>query len=266
MHYHVIYAQKRLVNDFCTNSIVEFPARRKPRTSQRPKLNKSVSSQLTARVAADPRTRADAFALRHASYFAGGYIDARPGGLFCDPYDDRPNCRSVVVYKNERPAASVRLCVLDTGSAKPGWDDVPAAHVFPDEVRALLAAAPVTDRPVKATEINRLVRHPDFAMDYELVFVLFRFVSFMVLHEKSDMMLSCVRRNHVAFYKRLEFASIAGPRAYPELKFETNLMTCPRARYGTILNKYEILNSRATETGCYDGLFRGETVPVFGTK
>jgi hypothetical protein len=88
----------------------------------------------------------------------------------------------------------------------------------------------------------------------------------MVLHEGSDMMLSCVRRNHMPFYKRMEFASIAGPRAYPELKFSTNLMACPRARYESILNKYEILNSRATVTGCYDGLFCGETVTVFEGK
>jgi len=234
------------------------------RTDRQTKLNHSAGSALTARIAADPRTRADAFALRHASYVSGGYIDPRPGGLFSDPYDDKPNCQSIVIYKNNRPAASVRLCVLDTDPSKTGWDDIPAAHVFHDEVNALLAAAPSAARPTKAAEINRLVRHPDYATDYQLVFILFHFVSFMVLHETYDMTLSCVRRNHMPFYKRLEFDSVAGPKAYPELKFTTNLMVCPQARYATLLKKYQIFNARATETGCYDGLFRGETVSVFG--
>jgi hypothetical protein len=76
-------------------------------------------------------------------------------------------------------------------------------------------------------------------------------------------MLSCVRRNHMPFYKRLEFQTVAGPRSYPELKFTTNLMACPSARYPIILDKYAILDSGATESGCYDGLFSGETVSVF---
>jgi hypothetical protein len=236
------------------------------RTDRRDRQTVPSPSHFTARLAADARTRSDAFALRHASYVAGGYIDPRPGGLFSDPYDDKPNCSSLVVYKDDRPVASVRLCVLDTDPAKIGWDDIPAAHVFEEEVDALVKAVPAGGRPATATEINRLVRHPDFATDYELVFILFRFVSFMVLRQESDMMLSCVRRNHMPFYKRLEFGTVAGPRAYPELKFATNLMACPKANYGTILNNYEILNSRATETGCYDGLFRGETVSVFEGK
>jgi hypothetical protein len=220
--------------------------------------------QLSARLALDRKTRNQVFALRHASYLAGGYIDARPDRLFSDPYDDQPNCVSLIIYKMQLPVASVRLCTVDLDPAKTGWTDIPGLHVFEDEIHQLLGEAPDRDTPTRATEINRLVRHPDFANDFELVFILFRFVSFMVLHQKSDMMLSCVRRNHMPFYKRLEFATIAGPRSYPELKFTTNLMACPSARYPTILNKYEILNSGAVESGCYDGLFQGETVNVFG--
>jgi hypothetical protein len=239
---------------------LQTTTRRFERTGRRAQ-SRPTPSRLTARLAADRQTRTDAFALRHESYAAGGFIKPRPHGLFSDAYDDRPNCQSLVIYKDDRPAASVRLCLLDT--RKPGWDDIPATHVFEDEVRQLLYAASTAGRPAKATEINRLVRHPDFATGFELVFVLFRFVSFMVLREGSELMLSCVRRNHMPFYKRIEFAAIAGPRAYPELSFSTNLMACPQARYDTILDNYEILNSRATETGCYDGLFRGESVDVF---
>jgi hypothetical protein len=220
--------------------------------------------QLTARLATDRTTRNHAFALRHASYLAGGYIDPRPGALFSDPYDERPNCVSIVVYKRDLPVASVRLCTVDLDPAKTGWDDIPGQHVFEDEIHALLDRAGGPGKPAKAIEINRLVRHPDFTNDYELVFILFRFVSFMVLQQQADMTLSCVRRNHMPFYKRLGFEPVAGPRSYPELKFTTNLMACPSASYPTIRNKYAILDSGAVESGCYDGLFKGETVSVFG--
>src|ERR1700722_10600544 len=149
---------------------------------------------LTARLALDDQTRADAYAIRHESYLSGGYIDPQPDGLFSDLDDLKPNSRSVVVYKWGRPVASVRLCVLDQTPGMIGLDEIPASRIFPEAVAELAASVP-HGRPAKMTEINRLVRHPDFATDYQLVFVLFRFVSYLVIEANSDMMLSCVRRN-----------------------------------------------------------------------
>ncbi len=230
------------------------------------KAERLVRTQLTARMTLDRKTRTQAFALRHASYLAGGYIDPRPNGLFSDPYDDLPNCVSIVVYKQELPVASVRLCTLDLDPAMPDWTDIPAKHVFEPEVEHMLANLPRQLGAPRVIEINRLVRHPDYANDFELVFVLFRFVAFMVTRRRIDMMLSCVRRNHQPFYKRLDFETIAGPRSYPELKFATNLMACPGGQFHDIINRYTILDSGAVESGCYDGLFHGETVNVFGDK
>jgi hypothetical protein len=220
-------------------------------------------SGMTARLALDTQTRTDAFALRHKSYLAGDYIDRRPGDLFSDPNDDMPNTKTLVVYKDEEAIASVRMCILDTNPALQGWDDIPVAHVFPEEVDSLMAAANVDGKPVKAIEINRLVRHPDHMKDAELVFTLFRFVSFMVTYEKSDMTISCVRRNHMPFYKRFKFEHIAGPRSYPELKFETNLMVCPKSSYESLRNSVAMFNPKNVPADTYAGLFQGETVPVF---
>ncbi len=236
----------------------------RPHRSER--AERLVRSQLTARMTLDRKTRTQAFALRHASYLAGGYIDERLSGLFSDPYDDLPNCVSIVVYKEELPVASVRLCTLDLDPAMPDWLDIPARHVFAPEVEQMLAGLPRQSGAPRVIEINRLVRHPDYANDFELVFVLFRFVAFMVTRRRIDMMLSCVRRNHQTFYKRLDFETIAGPRSYPELKFDTNLMVCPGGQFHDIINRYTILDSGAVQSGCYDGLFHGETVTVFGDK
>lgn len=217
---------------------------------------------LTARLALDDQTRADAYAIRHESYLSGGYIDPQPDGLFSDLDDLKPNSRSVVVYKWGRPVASVRLCVLDQTPGMIGWDEIPASRIFPEAVAELAASVP-HGRPAKMTEINRLVRHPDFATDYQLVFVLFRFVSYMVIEDNADMMLSCVRRNHTPFYKRMHFGYISGPRRYAGVKFETNLMSCPEARYDRLMSDIPFVATDDNTKSAYAGLLQGEAVNVF---
>ncbi len=229
-------------------------------------------SDLTACLALDRRTRAHAFSVRHDSYLAGGYIDARPDGQFADAHDDMPNSKTVVIYKKARPVASIRFCILDTDPNLQGWSDIPATRIFPDEVKKLLdnistASGDGLPRSARAIEINRLVRHPDFKDDRELVFVLFRFATYMVLHYDTDITLSCVRQNHMPFYRRIiKLQNVAGPRRYAGVKFETHLMACEREKYASVVRDVPIFNSSKITKGGYDGLFRGESVAVFGDK
>ncbi len=217
---------------------------------------------LTAKLALDEQTKADAFSIRHASYLSGGYIDPIPGGQFSDADDLLPNSRCVVIYKHGRPAASVRLCTLIDDPALTGWSDIPAKRIFPEEVMTL-AEGVRTGRPAKLTEINRLVRHPDYTNDFMLVFVLYRFVSFLVIEEGADMMLNCVRRNHTPFYKRMHFEYVAGPRRYAGVKFETNLMLCPSARYDQLMSDIPFVATDASTKQAYGSLLAGEAVKVF---
>jgi hypothetical protein len=226
-----------------------------------PKSEKFSGSGLTARLALDDATKADAYALRHRSYVTGGYIDPQPGGLFSDADDLRPTNRSIVIYKHRRPVASVRLCTLDWRPG-PHEGEIPASRIFPEAV-AKLAAPRCEGRPVRLTEINRLVRHPDFATASELVFVLFRFVSFLVIETDADMMLNCVRRNHTPFYKRMHFSYVDGPRRYAGVKFETDLMSCPRERYARLMSDIPFVATDDNSKRAYAGLMQGETVTVF---
>ncbi len=222
-------------------------------------------SALTARLATDKKTREDAFRIRHSSYLAGGNIDPRPGGLFSDRYDEMPNSRTVVLYKLGRPVASIRVCLLETDPSQTGYNDIPALNMFGPEIKTYLnevSRNEAVEFP-RAIEINRLVRHPDFTNDYELVFMLFRFSTFFTLYYKTDLMLSCVRRNHAPFYKRMLFSLVSEPRTYPELKFPTSLMICHKENYGNVTKKLPIIDANAIESGCYDGLFKGDTVQVF---
>lgn len=222
----------------------------------------AVPQGLTARLALDARTKTDAYAVRHASYLSGGYIDPRPDGLFSDADDLKPNNLCVVIYKYGQAVASMRLCTLDYTPGLVGWDEIPASRIFPEDV-ADLAAGVTHGRPAKLAEINRLVRHPDYANDYELVFVLYRFVSFLVIEQDADMMLNCVRRNHTPFYKRMLFSYVAGPRKYAGVKFETNLMVCPRSRYEQLMNNIPFVATTTDTKRAYAGLLAGDTVNVF---
>jgi hypothetical protein len=216
---------------------------------------------LMARLAVTDRQREDVFALRHKSYLAGGFIDQRPSGLFSDPYDDRPNCQSIIVYRRARPVASVRVCVLDPDPARSGWQDIPALHVFPDEIAGTLAARPAPGG--RAIEINRLVRHPDFAADPGLVFVLFHLAGYMILRHGAGIVFSCVRKNHIPFYKRLKFSLIAGPRSYPELKFATSLLGCSRENYQDVQRMMPLLEGQSPDAD-FANMIEGKTVAVFG--
>jgi hypothetical protein len=231
------------------------------RTNARPQI---LESGLTARLALDERTKSDAYAIRHDSYLSGGFIDPHPDGQFSDADDLRPNNHCVVIYQFGQPVASVRLCLLDLAPDLIGWDEIPALRIFPEEVAAL-AANTVPGRTARLIEINRLVRHPDYANNYQLVFVLFRFVSYLLMSANADLMLSCVRRNHTPFYKRMHFDYVAGPRRYAGVKFETNLMACTMGGVELIRQEMPIVGADPHTISTYAALLAGETVAVFPT-
>jgi hypothetical protein len=228
-------------------------------TKVRPQI---LESGLTARLALDERTKADAYAIRHDSYLSGGFIDPMPGGQFFDADDLKPNNHCVVIYQCGQPVASVRLCLLDLAPGLTGWDEIPASRIFPEDV-ARLAATAAPGRPARLIEINRLVRHPDYANNYQLVFVLFRFVSYLLMSANADLMLSCVRRNHTPFYKRMHFEYVAGPRRYAGVKFETNLMACTMGGVDLIRQEMPIVGADPKTIDTYAALLAGETVSVF---
>lgn len=213
---------------------------------------------LHARFALDRQTKKDAFKLRHLCYHSNGYIDARANGEFSDPYDTVPSNTTIVIYKEGRPVASVRVCGMDPASADPKARDLPVAHVFPDDFAGLLKPAE------RAVEINRLVCHPDQSHDQGLVFILFRMVGFMVQHHDPDLVTSCVRSNHVGFYRRLRFEPVGSPRQYTGLNFVTNFLVCRRESYDRVSKAIPALSISPAARAGYDALFRGEGVPVFG--
>jgi hypothetical protein len=210
-----------------------------------------------ARAAIDSQTRRDAFRLRHTCYHSKGYIDARPDGEFSDPHDMVASNTTIVLYEDGRPLGSVRVCTADKRAEQPEARQLPLAHSFPEDLESLLGA------DARALEINRLVCHPAHAQSQGLVFMLMRMSVFIIQQHDPDFVISCVRSNHVGFYKRLRFEHVAGPRPYAGLKFTTNFLACRREKFGMLRRVVPALRISEAEGQVYAGMMRGEAVPVF---
>ncbi len=225
--------------------------------SPHPARERKSTAGLTARLALDERTRRDAYRLRHLCYHANGHIDARDDGEFSDRFDRVGANRTVVIYEGERPIASVRVCCADPSSTDPATTDLPLAQVFPDEIATLRRTAP------KILELNRLVRHPDYAHNQGLVFILFRMADFLIRSHDPDMVASCVRTNHVGFYKRMRFEYVAGPKLYTGLNFTTNLLVCRKSVSDEVRRSVPVLQIDQQAGQRYRGMLDGQAIAVF---
>ena len=216
------------------------------------------TSQYTARLAIDERTRHHAFALRYRSYLHSGFIEQNITELFTDRFDDLPDTQTVVIYDQGRPLASIRLCYLSRHT--PAFS--PGQEAFPETVAQLLAGLPVGGCGHEAVELTRLVRCPSAANNQGLVFLLLRVAGHLALQTDFRTILSCVRQHHVAFYKRLRFQEAAGLRSYPGLNCPMQMLSCSRADYDQARAGFPIINPGATAAGDLGGLLNGEVVSL----
>lgn len=209
-----------------------------------------------ARRALDTRTRRDAYDLRHRSYLASSYIDPRPDGLFSDHYDSLPSSHTMVVYQQEKAVAAVRVCFLSSDSL----NAAPAGTTFPAEVSALLADLPRRGGKPQGAEITRLVRSPAAENNQGLVFLLLRLAGYLALQEDVPLLMSCVRQNHVPFYRRIGCHTASGLRPYPGLKCPMQLLACPRENYDEACAAFPIMNPFAGPEDGFDGFMEGKSV------
>ena len=192
-------------------------------------------------LAKSPRVRQDAFRLRYQSYHSSGFIQANPDQIFRDRYDELPNSVTMVVYAEGQPVASARLCFLSSA----GGMQIPSSDTFPDQVRALLATCGASRTGSEAVEITRLVRSPGAANNQGLVFLLYRMFAVLGVERDIRVVLSCVRQNHVAFYRRMGFREVAAPRPYPGLSCPMSLLACSREDHDAMRSNTPLLNPNA---------------------
>ena len=212
----------------------------------------------TARLALDENTKRDAFALRYKSYVASGFIEQNTTKLFTDKFDKMPNSITIVIYSEGKAIASVRTCFLSRDSTTTS----PARETFPDEVDRLLSETGASQGNLEGVEFTRLVRSPEAANNQGLVFLLYRLAGYLSLHNDCQVVLSCVRQNHVPFYKRLRFREVTAARAYPGLNCPMQLLACSRADLDGVRAGFPILDPEAASPDSFDGFLQGQLVPL----
>lgn len=218
---------------------------------------------LTAQLATSADVLRDAWTIRHAAYSSHGFIEPTSTRMFMDECDFYSSSKTVVLYKNQLPIATVRVCLYAPGSDVAGAHTVPAMDVFHDEIIDLLRDTQNEGSTSRAVEVMRLATHPDLGNSSEVAFALFLMAGYIVLQFDANAVLCAVRKHHMPFYRRVGLRKVTEPRAYPKLKFQTGLMACVRNSPQELQQSMPILHPISRHDGIYRDFIAGRPVPVF---
>lgn len=191
------------------------------------------------RVALTRQDREKIFRQRYNSYLKEGAIDEHPSGMFHDPYDDFDNCWLFGIYIDEALIGSIRLHVISPQSRKG-----PAYDVFPDLVGPMLDQGMTLIDPTRfAAEVHATKQYP------EMPYLVLRAGYMAYEYFNADYALATVRKEHVAFYRRLFNAEyLCEPRPYPLLKSSICLLRGNvRNVKDKLIRRYPIFESSLTE-------------------
>ncbi len=242
----------------------DFAAQNRQRAVSFPSVREA--DTISLQLALNPIIARDGFRVRHDGYRSYGYVNPQENGLFIDKYDGRANVKMVVIYKNDRPAATVRLCLFDATGTMPDADRVPAMEIFETEIREMLSGFATPGAPQRAVEVSRMARSPDFANDTSVVQALFRAVGYLVLYYQADVVLNACRPHHVPMYRRFGFQKIQEPRQYPNLTYKAALTACFRAHFGSARSELPFLRGISTEDVVYGSLISGERTALYAPE
>jgi len=222
--------------------------------------------EISARLATSPEVFRDAWMLRHAAYSSHGFIETNANGMFMDECDHYASTKVVVVYRNNSPIGTVRVCLYAPESGIDGANSIPAMDVFHDEITNLLQATPPVRRGPRAVEVMRLATHPDIGSEREPALALFLMAGYLTLHFQANAVVCAVRRHHMPFYRRVGLQKMTEPRAYPKLKFETGLLACIRRDTEELQRSMAILRPISLDDDIFPDFIRGRPVPVFDSE
>jgi hypothetical protein len=223
----------------------------------------SASEHTEAILALTPEITSQAFRIRHQGYLSYGYITARDDGMFRDMYDGQENERTVVIYRNGAPAATIRVCLYDKDGVWPQADRIPALEIFGCEIDELQNGLLSTGQPRRIVEITRFARLPEFANDRSIIIAAFRTVAYLRLYFGASIMLNAVRSHHMPTYRRLGFRQWGEPKQYPNLTYKAGLMAMFKSDFQSALGKIGLPSGVAVSDPIYQELFAGERVCVF---
>jgi hypothetical protein len=219
---------------------------------------------LVARLAVSQDVLRDAWALRYKAYASHGFIETSDSEMFADDCDFYPSSKVVVVYRRGRPVGTVRICLYAPGSGLAGAHTLPILEVFPDEIKAQLAAVPTRRGAPRAVEVMRLSTDPELGFDPEVSMALFLMAGYVTMYFGATAAFCGVRRHHMPLYRRFGWRKMTEPRPYPKLKFETGLMGCVSESPEGLRRDMPIMHPISKDDEIFEDLMAGRSVPAYG--
>ncbi len=181
--------------------------------------NASKNFPITIRIFSHITDRRDIYELRYRAYSESGLIESQAKQSFSDRFDELPTSYTIGAYSKGVCIGSLRLAFGESGARDA---TMPCQTVFSD-IEGL--GAP---RPGKLVEFTRMVVAPEItnaSFRATLYGTLVRTGSILGKAGEADFALIAVDPKMMKFYSAMcGFKFIAGPRAYPGVTFETNLM------------------------------------------
>lgn len=156
------------------------------------------------------------FRLRYSAYLSEGAIAPNFERRFADKYDEMGNAWLFGVYYGQRLLSSIRINV-----ATKEFPETPSIAAFPDLLMPELEADRILVDPTRHSVDRRAA-----AEFPSLVYMTMRLGWVAAVYFQADLLLSAVRLEHQAFYRRVGgHRVVSGPRPYANLTKPLSLMT-----------------------------------------
>jgi hypothetical protein len=179
------------------------------------------------------------YRLRYEAYRREGFIPANVAGVVHDEFDELPNAYCFGVYIDGQLVSSIRFHYLTAD-----YRNSPSHSVFGDILD------PMLDAGLTMLDPGRFTADYEASLAYPaLPFLTLRLPTIAVLHFNVQHVLSAVRPEHAAFYRRIYRSEQLGEaRYYHGLSFPMVLLACDiPVMYQDMLRRYPFFRSTGDE-------------------
>lgn len=179
------------------------------------------------------------YRLRYEAYRREEFIPINSAEVVRDEFDDLPNVYCFGVYLDDQLVSSVRIHHIT-----PEYRTSPSHSVFPDLLDPLLDAGATMLDP------GRFTADHEASLAYPaLPYLTLRLPTIAVMHFNVRYVLSSVRPEHAAFYRRVYRSQQLGePRYYHGLSFPMVPLACDiDVMYQDMLRRYPFFRSTEEE-------------------
>lgn len=224
---------------------------------------------ILARYACTPCIKEDAYRTRYRGYLRHGFIKPHPRQILSDHFDDDPHAPSIVVYDQDRPVGTVRMCQYDPDRQICPTLALPSGGLFELTAENIHARFGRRGTGTSAIEISKLAKIPEYESDLWVTMALFKMIKILTMASRAQVVLVAVRVPHMTMYRRLGFEVIESPRTFAKDNVVLGLMACRLDEFHQAQQQAERIFRKPQSLTTPDvyktasNFFKGETIDVF---